>query len=132
MVAVDPDPDLGELFDESGGRGKPRIGQVAVSYDPDESVARKRALDQFRWSAAGWHVNAELPSPQSFADATETVTEDDIAEQIPCGPDVDVHVAAVQRFLDAGFTHVALVQVGGDAQDPFLDWAEHELLPTLR
>jgi hypothetical protein len=27
---------------------------------------------------------------------------------------------------------VALVQVGGDAQGPFLDWAERELLRVLR
>jgi hypothetical protein len=27
---------------------------------------------------------------------------------------------------------VALVQVGGDVQAPFFDWAERELLPALR
>lgn len=58
--------------------------------------------------------------------------EDEIAEQVPCGPDVDAHVQAVQRFLDAGFTDVAVVQIGGDSQGPFLDWAETELLPALR
>jgi len=132
MIAVEPDPALGELFDASGGTGKARIGQVALCYDADESTARKRAREQFRWSLGGWHVNAELPSPQSFDGAAETVTEDDVAEQIPCGPDLDAHVAAVQQFLDAGFTHVALVQIGSEAQDPFLEWAEHELLPALR
>ena len=77
-------------------------------------------------------MNAELPSPQSFDAASESVTEDDVAKQIPCGPDVDAHVAAVRTFVDAGFTHVAVVQVGGDTQDAFLEWAEHELLPALR
>ncbi len=132
MIAVDADPVLGELFDASGGTAKPRIGQVALCYDADESTARKRALEQFRWSVGGWNVNAELPSPQSFDGAAETVTEDDIVEQIPCGPDTDAHVAAVQQFVDGGFTHIALVQIGGEAQDPFLEWAERELLPALR
>lgn len=35
-------------------------------------------------------------------------------------------------IVDAGFTHVAVVQVGGDAQAPFFDWAAAELLPALR
>ena len=42
------------------------------------------------------------------------------------------HVDAVRKFVDAGFTHVALVQVGGDAEEPFFDFAERELLPALR
>jgi hypothetical protein len=32
----------------------------------------------------------------------------------------------------AGFTDVALVQIGGDQQEGFLDFAEKELLPALR
>lgn len=39
---------------------------------------------------------------------------------------------AVRAFTDAGFTHVAVVQIGGDTQEPFADWAESELLPALR
>jgi hypothetical protein len=38
----------------------------------------------------------------------------------------------VKGFVDAGFTHVAVVQIGGDAQDQFFDWARSDLLPELR
>lgn len=41
-------------------------------------------------------------------------------------------MSAVKPFLDAGFTHVALVQIGGDHQDPFFAAAEERLLPALR
>jgi hypothetical protein len=30
------------------------------------------------------------------------------------------------------FTEVALVQIGGDQQEPFPRWAQDELLPALR
>jgi hypothetical protein len=33
---------------------------------------------------------------------------------------------------EAGFTHVALVQIGADTQGWFITWAAAELLPSLR
>ena len=132
LIAVQPDEEYPRLFDEAGGAGKPRIGQAALSYDTDEQRARKRAVEQFRWFTGGWHVMSELPDTRSFSDASQSVREEDVARQVPCGDDVDAHVAAVRTFVDAGFTHVALVQVGADAQAPFFDWAERELLPALR
>jgi hypothetical protein len=45
---------------------------------------------------------------------------------------VEEHVEKIRPFLDAGFTEVALVQIGADRQEPFFRWAEEELLPALR
>ncbi len=132
MIAVEPRAELGARFEAAGGEGKPRVGQVGVCYDRDVELAKKRALEQFRWFAGGWKVMAELPGPPHFDAASRSVTTEVLAEQIPCGPDVAQHVAAVKRFVDAGFTHVALVQIGGDAQEQFLEWSERELLPALR
>jgi G6PDH family F420-dependent oxidoreductase len=132
MIAVEPQAELGERFDAAGGTGKRRVGQTPISWDPDEDAAAARAHDQFRWFGGGWKVNAELPSTAGFAAATQFVTQQDVAEAIPCGPDVAAHVAAVKEFVAAGFTDVAVVQIGGDTQPRFLDWAERELLPALR
>ena len=77
-------------------------------------------------------VNAELPVPASFDAASKMVRPEDVAAQIPCGPDLGRHVAGVRQFEAAGFTHIALVQVGGDTQEKFITWAASELLPTLR
>jgi G6PDH family F420-dependent oxidoreductase len=132
MIAVAPDPSLGRSFDEAGGSGKPRIGQIGVSYDVDSKAALARAHDQFRWFGGGWKVNSELPGTAAFAAASQFVREEDVEEQIPCGADAGRVVESVKEFADAGFTHVALVQIGGDQQGPFLDWAERELLPALR
>jgi hypothetical protein len=55
-----------------------------------------------------------------------------VADSIPCGNDVPEFVQAVRAYADAGSTEIALVQVGGGRQRPFLDWAEKELLPALR
>jgi G6PDH family F420-dependent oxidoreductase len=131
MIAVDPKRALGEAFDAAGGAGKPRVGQVPLCYDPDEEVARRRAHEQFRWFGGGWKVNSELPGPAAFAGASRFVRPEDVAKSIPCGPDVERHVAAIRKFVDAGFTHIALIQVGGDQQEQFIRWYADELRPSL-
>ena len=132
VIAVEPKAELVEAFDRHGGAGKPRVGQLPVSYDPDRGAAVARAHEQFRWFGGGWKVNSELPGPGSFADATRFVTPEDVAAAIPCGDDVATFVEAVRPYARAGFDEIALVQIGGDQQEPFLRWAEKALLPALR
>ncbi len=132
MVAVEPKSELGEMFDAAGGKGKPRVGQIAIAYDEDRDAAVQRAHEQFRWFGLGWKVNADLPGPPSFEGATQFVRPEDVGAQLPCGPDVDEHVEKIKPFIDAGFTEIALVQIGDDQQEPFMRWAEAELLPALR
>jgi G6PDH family F420-dependent oxidoreductase len=132
MIAVEPKPELGEMFDAAGGHGKDRVGQVALAYDRDRDAAVKRAHEQFRWFGLGWKVNADLPNPESFDAATQFVTPEQVAEALGCGADVDEHVQKIKPFVDAGFTEVALVQIGAEHQDEFIAWAQRELLPALR
>jgi G6PDH family F420-dependent oxidoreductase len=132
MIATEPKAELGEMFDAAGGSGKPRVGQIALAYDTDRDAAIKRAHEQFRWFGLGWKVNADLPGPPGFESATEFVTPEQVAEQLPCGPDVDEHVTKIKPFIDAGFDEIALVQIGAEHQDEFMGWAERELLPALR
>jgi G6PDH family F420-dependent oxidoreductase len=133
LVAVEPEPDLVQAWDRARGAGSSRkIGQLPICWDPDRDRAVERAHAQFRWFAGGWKVNAELPGPSGFAGATQFVRPEDVAENIPCGPDVQPIVDAVREFEKAGFTDVAVVQVGDESQDGFLRFAERELLPALR
>ncbi|MFE2673536.1 LLM class F420-dependent oxidoreductase [Streptomyces hygroscopicus] len=132
LIATEPKSELVQEFERNGGSGKPRIGQIPVCYDPDRDTAIARAHDQFRWFGSGWKVNSELPGPASFAGATQFVRPEDVAASIPCGDDVEEFTQLIRPFVDAGFTDVALVQIGGDHQRPFLDWAEKQLLPALR
>ena len=43
-----------------------------------------------------------------------------------------VGLPLVVEFAQAGFTDLALVQIGGDQQHDFLNFAEKELLPALQ
>ena len=132
MIAVEPKSELGEMFDAAGGAGKPRVGQMAICYDSDREAAVQRAHEQFRWFGLGWKVNADLPNPESFEAATQFVSPEQVGEALPFGPDVDEHVEKIKPFIDAGFTEIALVQIGAEQQREFIEWAERELLPALR
>lgn len=91
-----------------------------------------RAHEQFRWFAGGWAVNADLPTTAGFAGASKFVREEDVAESIPCGDDLDAIVEAVRPYWEAGFTDIALVQIGDELQERFLNEAAEPLLEKLR
>ena len=57
---------------------------------------------------------------------------EDVADSIPCGPDLDAIVDAVRAYWEAGFTDIALVQIGDEMQDAFLKEAASPLLAALR
>jgi len=132
MIAVEPMAELCDEWNRVGRRDAPKIAQLPVSWDADRDAAITRAHEQFRWFAGGWKVNAELPGPAGFAAATQFVTKDDVAENIPCGDDPGAIIAAAKPFWEAGFTHLALVQIGGDHQDEFFTAARNRILPALR
>ena len=133
MIAVEPDPEFAPAWDAAhSGAPSRKVGQLPISWDTDRDAAVRRAHEQFRWFAGGWKVNAELPSTAGFDAASQFVRPEDVAEQIPCGDDVDAVIEALKPFQEAGFTDVALVQIGADAQPAFLAAAEKELLPALR
>lgn len=92
----------------------------------------KAAHEQFRWFAGGWAVNSDLPTTSGFAGASKFVRPEDVADTIPCGPDLDELVEKVAPFWEAGFTDVAVVQVGDELQQRFLDEAAGPLLEKLR
>jgi G6PDH family F420-dependent oxidoreductase len=137
MIAVQPEADLVDTWNrtegaERIGTGARAIGQIPICWDPDEDAAVARAHEQFRWFGGGWSVNSDLPTPAGFAGATQFVRPEDVADSIACGPDLDRIVEAVSAYWEAGFTDIALVQVGGDAQERFLDEAAGPLLEKLR
>ncbi|AVH94208.1 MULTISPECIES: TIGR03557 family F420-dependent LLM class oxidoreductase [Streptomyces] len=134
MIAIEPKawfcPEWDSVARETGQR---KIGQIAVAWDTDRDAAVQRAWEKMRWFAGGWKLNTELRSPAAFAAAARGVQPDDVAGGIPCGAAVEPIVAAARTFWEAGFTDVAISQIGVD-KDPqgFFRFAETELLPALR
>jgi G6PDH family F420-dependent oxidoreductase len=134
LITTEPSAELisGWAAARPGSAPSRSIGQIPISWAPDKQDAIARAHDQFRWFAGGWAVNADLPTPAGFEGASQFVRPEDVAEQIACGPDLDELAESARPFLDAGFTDLAIVQVGDELQQQFLDEVAEPLLEKLR
>ncbi|MFJ6653486.1 TIGR03557 family F420-dependent LLM class oxidoreductase [Microbacterium sp. NPDC091313] len=133
LITTEPEAELLQKWDDAHpGAQSRKIGQIPISWDPDKNTAITRAHEQFRWFAGGWAVNADLPTPAGFAGASQFVREDDVAASIASGPDLDELAESVRPFVDAGFTDIAIVQVGDEQQDRFVSEIAEPLLEKLR
>jgi G6PDH family F420-dependent oxidoreductase len=129
LIATEPRADLIEAFTSSGGSG-PRYAEVALCYAKREEDARKTAHHFFRWSVAGWPVMSELPDTAGFTAASRYVSPETVARHISCGPSLEHRLKAVNRYVQAGYDHIILVQIGPE-QDAFLDFFKRELARAL-
>jgi G6PDH family F420-dependent oxidoreductase len=129
LFTTEADAKLVRAYREAGGEG-PLYAELALCYAPDEEQAY-RTLEEFhRWGGLGWEVLPELRTPKAFEAASRSVRADELAESVPAGPDVERHVEAIRKYVDAGFDHIALIAIGPD-QEGFFGFYEKELGPRL-
>ena len=130
LIGTAPERALLTAYGDAGGHG-PRIGQVTVCWAATEAEARRTAREWWPTVAIHGGASQELATPAQFEDLTASVTEDQVAELVPCGPDPQRHLAKIREYLDAGYDDIYIHQIGPD-QAGFLRFAEGELLPALQ
>jgi hypothetical protein len=52
-------------------------------------------------------------------------------ENITCGPDPQKHKETIRQFIDAGYDHIYIHQIGPD-QEGFFRFYQKEILPEFR
>jgi G6PDH family F420-dependent oxidoreductase len=125
-----PDHDLVEAFEHAGGSG-PRYAQLNVCWAKTEEEARRTVHEVWPNVGLSGQISQDLPTWTHFEQATQTVTEDDATESVPCGPDlVEALRKSVATYADAGYDHLYFHQIGGD-QDGFLSYWDSELEAAL-
>ena len=127
FVNVKPDAELVRQYRDEGGSG-PAVGAMKVCWaaSAEEGVGTAHRL--WRTEALPGQLAQELPMPAHFTQATGLVTEQMIADLIPCGPDPAPYVAAIDRYRAAGFDELYVNQIGKD-QTGFLRFFSSEVLP---
>jgi G6PDH family F420-dependent oxidoreductase len=127
--AVMPEKEFVERYRSGGGKGIIQ-GGAKVCWGPDEAECRATVHRLWPNEALPGELAQILPTPKHFEQATELVTEEMIGESVPCGPDLDKHIEALQEFADAGFDEVYVQQVG-TRHEEFFEVFGREVLPRF-
>jgi G6PDH family F420-dependent oxidoreductase len=125
-----PDADLIARFRSAGGSGKLVQGGLKVCYGPDEAEARKTVSRLWPNEGLPGELAQVLPMPEHFEQATELVTEGMLAEAIPCGPDLERHARAIEKYADAGVDELYVHQIG-TGHERFFEAYAREILPRF-
>ncbi|HZS22202.1 MAG TPA: LLM class F420-dependent oxidoreductase, partial [Pseudonocardiaceae bacterium] len=126
-----PDADLVRVFREAGATKRPVQGGMKVCWAETEEAGVDTAHRLWASELLPGQLGQILPRPRDFEAATTLVTREAIAEQIPCGPDLQRQVEAVQSYVDAGFDEVYVQQIGSRHEEFFRAWAD-KVLPVFR
>jgi G6PDH family F420-dependent oxidoreductase len=129
LFATEAKPELVKTWSDAGGKG-PRYAEVGLCWAREEAEAVRIARERMSFSLLGWKVMAELPTVASFEAAARFVRDEDVKQQVACGPDPERHVASVRKYVEAGFDHIVLLG-GGPDQEGFLTFWKNELKPRL-
>jgi G6PDH family F420-dependent oxidoreductase len=129
-VTTSPDTELIERFRAGGGAGKPIQAGTKVCFAPSAEEARRTAHRIWPNEQLPGEVAQILPTPEHFEQASELVTEEMVAEVVPCGPDLEQHLATFQEYAEAGVDELYVQQIGG-RHDEFFDAYAREVLPRF-
>jgi coenzyme F420-dependent glucose-6-phosphate dehydrogenase len=130
LVNVAPEQEIVKKFEEAGGNGKPKYGQVTVCWAKSKDEAKKTAFENWPNILVEGAASQELPLPEHFEQLVEDREPDDLDGTLPLGPDSDEYLEELGKYDKAGYTHVAIHQIGSDQQG-FLEFAQQELLPQM-
>jgi G6PDH family F420-dependent oxidoreductase len=129
FCTTSPDSEAVEQFRQRAGEGKLVAGGAKVCWAPDEAQARKTVHRLWPNSGLPGELSQILPTPAHFEQASELVSEQMLAEETPCGPDLEAHLEMIESFADAGFDELYIHQIGGDER--FFEIYANEVLPRF-
>ena len=129
FATTKPDRQAVESFRSQAAQGGAKLvaGGTKLCWDVDESRARATAHRLWPNEGLGGELAQILPTPAHFEQAAELVTQEAIADAVPCGPDLDKHVQVLEQFEAAGFDEVYVQQIGGADERFFAVYASEVL-----
>ncbi len=119
------------VFRGSGGGDKPAYTEVSVCWAEVEEAGQRTAYEQWPIAANKGELNRILPTPAHYEQLATMVTQEDVVEDIPCGPDPEVHIKKIEEQIRKGFDHICIHQIG-EQQQRFMEFYREKVLPHLQ
>jgi G6PDH family F420-dependent oxidoreductase len=129
LIGTSPEKKIVAEFRRHSKR-KPTYGQVTVCYARSERAARRTVHEWWPQTALQGDLTWEVKVPSLFEAACQSLTAEQVTEDMPCGPDPQPFVRAIRKYAAAGYDHVYLHQIGPD-QEGFFRFFEREIAPKL-
>jgi len=126
LISTAPEAKVVESFDKTGGDSKPRYGQLTVCWAKTSDEAVDTVYKIWPNSGLKGELNSELRTVKHFEQVTAMVQKEDLAEKVVCGPDPEPYIEALHEYIDAGYDHLYIHQVGSD-QAGFFDFFTREV-----
>ena len=130
LIALAPEDEMIEKFEAAGGAGKPKYAEVTVCWGDDRDKAMKNAAKWWPIVGLGGELSQELPLPRHFEAAADNVEPEDLDGKIAAGPDAEEHIDLINKYVDAGYTHIWVHQIGPE-QEGFFKFYERQIIPRL-
>ena len=127
FCTTEADADAIGLYRSEGGRGPVHAG-TKICFMADEDEARRTAHRIWPNESLPGELPQVLPTPSHFEQASQLVTPDQL--EVPVGPDLEQHAAALQEYADAGVDELFVQQIGPEQDAFYGDWAR-EILPRF-
>lgn len=128
---VGPDAESVDRFRRAAGDGKLVQGGLKVCWGEDERRARELVYRLWPNEGLPGELAQVLPTPAHFEQASELVSEEVATADVPCGPDLDLHLEAIDAYAEAGFDELYVNQIGPDQDAFFAAYSEH-VLPRVQ
>jgi G6PDH family F420-dependent oxidoreductase len=108
----------------------PRLMQIHVSWAKTREECVEQAVRE--WPTGGMPFpKQDIRSPEDFEAMRRLVRPEDFRNRVLTSPDLDEHVAEIQKYVDFGFSEVYIHQVGRD-QGAFIEAYARDVLPKVK
>ncbi len=131
LIGVAPDDEVIQTYSDAAAPLGPRVGQIQFCFGESADAALDTALEYWPNAAFGGNLSQEIALPSDFASAAELVTKETLAAKITTGNDPDEFVAALNTYVEAGYDHVYIHQIGPD-QLGAIEFFSQEVAPAFR
>lgn len=128
FIGLAPKKEIIQQFKEAGGTDKPTYGQLTVCWAETEAKAKDTAYKIWPNTGLTGELAQELRTVTHFEQAVEMLDQEAVTKELICGPDAQKHIEGIQKFIDAGYSHVYIHQIGPD-QAGFIRFYAEEVLP---
>ncbi len=117
-------------FHDGGGKGKPIVMQMHVSWHENEDIARHQAWHQWKSNTIGPEACANFRTTEDFDEASKHIPPDKIDEHVMISADAEKYIAWIDEYTQLGANDI-FIHNAGKNQKEFIRFFGREVLPKL-